>query len=898
MIREQVAALADADLWSEPLSPAGASPGEVLASVAEDGHGFALTGRWAGSAAIVGSDPLLLLPPGEDPFDHLVYTGGTPGGAVGGGWFGMLGYQLGARVEALPPSPPRPVPLDPAWLGLYDHVLRLDHQGRWWFEALVTPDRQIALEQRLRTLRLRLERLPGPPGPFGCGPLRSSPDPATHIDRVTRLVEHVHAGNIFQANLCMRLEGRFDGSPLAAFRTAEARLRPAHAAFFDMGDRAVVSLSPELFLRRSGRRVTTSPIKGTIRRDEADPDAAEAARASLAASAKDRAENVMIVDLMRNDLSRVCAAGTVQAPDLARVEAHPGLWHLVSDVEGTLSDGVDDGALLRACFPPGSVTGAPKVRAMELINHLESTGREAYTGAVGFSSPLAGLEMSVVIRTFEFGRDRVWLGVGGGIVADSDPAAEYEECLAKAEPLVAALGSVIADPRGGPAAIPDDVPAGLFETMLVVDGVVIELHQHLARLQSSVTELHGAAIPEDLAERVQLMARGLAGGRHRLRVDLVSDADELVAELSTTAAEVIDEPKRLHRLDRPGGHGGHKVARRDRLATPDGTEALLVDGDLVLEAGWGNVFAVSGRRIVTPPADGRILAGTVRSWVLRTASLLGLSAHEVPVTVEHLAGADEVFVCSSVRGIQSVIGCPGVGAWSPGPVTRRLIEARNDHVRRFVDQHSGWVDRARDPWPSRGPLGSGRLVVVDNYDSFTFNLVHHLGQLGADPVIVRNDEVSTAEIMAARPRGIVLSPGPAGPDDAGICVELVDALAPSIPLLGVCLGHQCLGAAHGAKVVRAPEVVHGKVSEVHHDGRGVFRGLPDPLVATRYHSLMVDEGTLPAELRVTARSHDGLVMGLRHTTHPHYGVQFHPESVLTRHGLDLLANFLAATGNC
>ena len=155
MIREQVAALAEADLWSEPLTPAAAEPGDVLASLAEDGHAFALTGRWAGSAAIVGSAPLHVLPPGEDPFAHLTFTGGTPGGAVGGGWFGVLGYQLGAHIEALPPAPPRPIPLDQSWMGLYDHVLRLDRQGRWWFEALVTPDRATALEQRFRTLRLR-----------------------------------------------------------------------------------------------------------------------------------------------------------------------------------------------------------------------------------------------------------------------------------------------------------------------------------------------------------------------------------------------------------------------------------------------------------------------------------------------------------------------------------------------------------------------------------------------------------------------------------------------------------------------------------------------------------------------------------------------------------------------
>ncbi|MFA9564775.1 MAG: aminodeoxychorismate synthase component I, partial [Acidimicrobiales bacterium] len=579
MIREQVAALAEADLWSEPLAPAAAEPGDVLASLAEDGHAFALTGRWAGSAAIVGSAPLHVLPPGEDPFAHLTFAGGTPGGAVGGGWFGILGYQLGTHIEALPPAPPRPIPLDQSWLGLYDHVLRLDRQGRWWFEALVTPDRATALEQRFRALRLRLEQSPGPPGPFSCGPLGLTPDPATHVERVGRLVEHIHAGDLFQANLCLRVGGEFQGSPLAAFRQAAARLQPPYAAFFDMGDRAVASLSPELFLRRSGRRVLTSPIKGTIRRDETDATAADAARVALEASGKDRAENVMIVDLMRNDLSRVCAAGTVQAPEVARAEAHPGVWHLVSDVEGTLSDGVDDGEVLRACFPPGSVTGAPKVRAMQLINELEATGRETYTGAIGFSSPLAGLEMNVVIRTFEFGHDRVWLGVGGGIVADSDPESEYRECLVKAEPLVAALDAQIVarspaeiiaarvtEARSAKEVASEAGERALFETLLVVDGVAIDLHAHLERMQNSRYDLHGARRPSGvMAVHVQRVARGLAAGRHRLRVDTSLGRVSVSTEVVDGPGELAEGPARLRPVDVPGGHGPHKVADRDRL---------------------------------------------------------------------------------------------------------------------------------------------------------------------------------------------------------------------------------------------------------------------------------------------------------------------------------------------
>ncbi len=203
---------------------------------------------------------------------------------------------------------------------------------------------------------------------------------------------------------------------------------------------AVASLSPELFLRRAGHAVTSKPIKGTARRG-GDPGEAAAQLAELERSAKNRSENVMIVDLVRNDLSRVCVPGTVTVPDLLGAEPHPGVWHLVSTVEGTLGDGVTDGDLLRAAFPPGSVTGAPKVRALEIIDELELAPREAYTGAIGYRSPVAGLELNVAIRTFEFAAGRCWLGAGGGIVADSDPEAEYAECLIKATPLITAIGA-------------------------------------------------------------------------------------------------------------------------------------------------------------------------------------------------------------------------------------------------------------------------------------------------------------------------------------------------------------------------------------------------------------------------------------------------------------------------
>ncbi len=184
------------------------------------------------------------------------------------------------------------------------------------------------------------------------------------------------------------------------------------------------------------------------------------------------------------------------------------------------------------------------------------------------------------------------------------------------------------------------------------------------------------------------------------------------------------------------------------------------------------------------------------------------------------------------------------------------------------------------------------ILVVDNYDSFTFNLVQFLGELGASMTVKRNDEISVDDVHAMNPERIVVSPGPCTPSEAGICVDLIRDMAGKVPILGVCLGHQSIGQAFGGNVIRAPYLMHGKTSLVRHDGRTVFRGLAQDFVATRYHSLVVERESLPDELEVSAWTKDGIIMGLRHKSHPVEGVQFHPESILTETGKTLLGNFL------
>ena len=190
------------------------------------------------------------------------------------------------------------------------------------------------------------------------------------------------------------------------------------------------------------------------------------------------------------------------------------------------------------------------------------------------------------------------------------------------------------------------------------------------------------------------------------------------------------------------------------------------------------------------------------------------------------------------------------------------------------------------------------LVIIDNYDSFTYNLVHYLGELGGDCRVFRNDAVSVDEVLALRPEGIVLSPGPGYPESAGICLDLVNRVAGAVPLLGVCLGHQAIGQAFGGRIVRAPRLMHGKLSAIRHDGDGLFDGLPQGFEATRYHSLIVERDSLPETLEVNAETDQSVIMGLKHREWPVFGVQFHPESIASEHGHALLANFLriAITG--
>ncbi len=686
-------------------------PERAALLVRDDPRPFALIGRWAGGGALIGSDPVRVAGEHEDPFGLLDQQpmlppalAGSP--AIGGGWFGWLGYGLGARLEAV--SPPPPSALAPASfeLAFYDHLLRQDADGRWFFEALWSEARDRALRARLQLLRDRAAD-PPEPRPFSTEEWSATPSRTGHALAVTACRERIEAGDLFQANICARLQSRLSGSALDLFAAGSERLQPDRAAFFQTPAGAIASLSPELFLERHRRQVLTAPIKGTRPRP-ADPAQAAEQRHELETSAKDRAENVMIVDLMRNDLGRVCEPGSIDVQALCQARAHTGVWHLVSEVAGVLREGVGDAALLRAAFPPGSVTGAPKLAAIDVIAELESTSRGLYTGAVGFASPLGGLELSVAIRTFEFAGERAWLGVGGGIVAESDPLAEADECVTKAAPLLSAIGARLAADRTAPGRAgapprqldrtapgragappprrlaPRPVPrpdpvAGVFETLLIAGGRAVALERHLERLRRSVRELYRASLPSGLED--QLNAAAAEHDAARMRVDVRPCEAGLRAAIELTPLAPRSVPVDLRARTLPGGVGAHKYSDRRLLAALSedaGAEPLLCDLDgFVLEAARASVFVVERSGVVlTPPADGRILPGVTRARVLELARDRGYETRTEPIELTRLAAAEEIFVTGALGGVEPAVLADLGGAWTgAGAVTSELAQA-------------------------------------------------------------------------------------------------------------------------------------------------------------------------------------------------------------------------------
>ena len=807
----------------------------VLRALRDEPRLVALVGSWSIGEAIISWNPAR-----EAEGEFLNYP--VDDSEFAGGWIGSWGYD-GSVIA-----------------GYYDFALVLK-DDEWNFVTNASDDRVDAVRDAMAKASSITH---APSVDYELGAFVMVPSVGEHARAVEQAREYIRAGDIFQANICARFQALFSGDPVDVF-CAGLSVEPAYGVLVKNHDNAILSLSPELFLHRQGRSVLTSPIKGTV--------PLEVGADALRESAKNRAENTMIVDLMRNDLSKVCQPGTVEVPHHLRVERH-SVWHLVSDIRGTLESGTTDHDLLEATFPAGSITGAPKQRAMEIIDELELLPRHAYTGAIGYAFS-GGLELNVAIRTFEIAPGTIGLGAGGGIVIDSDPMDEVRECFTKATPLIHAIGGTVEPspekpmPRSQPTEFAriiakPDPRHGIYETALVIDGEVMDAAEHLERLTRSAAEL-GLDLGDDwTAACAEAAARS---GVHRLRVDIGPDPGFSISEVDASSTPWSLIPRIV-----PGGWGEHKW--RDRAAIADADYLFLDENLNILETSRAAIAVVFDDGVHLPKCDGRILPSVERAKTIRRLHAQGIDVIERDIDIHELAQAAEVFVMNSIRGVHPVGDIEGLGSFSGDGLVSWLAEDHPPPV---------------EPLVPRAP--HARVVLLDNHDSFVFNLARYVRELGGEATVVLSDQVSVDDIRAMDPTHIIISPGPKTPAAAGISVQVVQELGHQIPILGVCLGHQCIAEAYGGKTVPSEQPTHGKASVIFHDGQGIYQSITGPFMAARYHSLIIAE--LGEDVVVTARNTAGTVMGIRHRDFPVEGIQVHPESLLTKHGHALVANFLS-----
>ena len=536
---------------------------------------------------------------------------------------GYLSYEAGYPFVDLDVPDRAEAPL--AWFGVYDAPRRLAPAD---------------VEAGLRTLDARPT----------VGDVRLGVAESDYIDDVRAVRRHIGKGNVYQINYTAPLRFRVEGDPRGLYRRLRARQRVPHAAYLHCGDRQILSLSPELFFRREGDRLVTRPMKGTIRRGRTLEED-QALRDELAADPKNRAENLMIVDLLRNDLSVCCRPGTVTVPSLYETEPYRTVTQMTSTVEGRLRDEAGLAEVLRALFPCGSITGAPKRRAMRTIRDLEAVPRGVYCGAVGMAGPGDTAVFNVAIRTAVLEEGGSTMGLGSGIVWDSDPQAEYDECKLK--------GSFLTQDRSEQttSTTPPDEDLKLIETMRADDGRIKFLDRHVARLTRSADYF---SFPFDEARFRRRVRRVLDGGEDEPREKVRATLDRWgrIAAQATPIQGASDAPWRLtiaeERVDRSDPLFYHKTTRRGlyeralRAARDEGfDEAILLNQDgQVTEGAYSNVFVRRGDALWTPPAEAGLLAGVYRDYVLETRP----EAAERPLSLQDLREADALYCCNAVRG--------------------------------------------------------------------------------------------------------------------------------------------------------------------------------------------------------------------------------------------------------
>lgn len=532
---------------------------------------------------------------------------------------GYLAYEAGYPFVDLdtPASMEAPV----GWFGVYDRLHRL------------TP---MDVERGLSTLKT------GPP----VEDVRLAVDRDTYLEDVREIRRHIQAGNVYQTNYTAPVRFRTSGDPRSLYRRLRRRQHVPYGAYLNLGDRQILSCSPELFFRRDGDRVVTRPMKGTIRRGRTLEED-RSLRDELASDPKNQAENLMIVDLLRNDLSVCCRPGSVEVPDLYTTEPYDSVTQMTSTVEGRLRADQGLESIIRALFPCGSVTGAPKRRSMRLIRDIESTPRGVYCGAIGMAGPDAAV-FNVAIRTAVIDGEEGTMGVGSGIVWDSEPGAEYDECELKTQFLTPSATSR--------QSAPDQAPPRLIETMRF-DGVRFPLlDRHVARLDQSAAYFDYPFAEDRFRRRVRaavadrgidtpLKVRVTLDRWGRLEVDVTPISKAEGSWRLTVADQRVDanDPLFYHKTT-------HRRVYEEalRAAQADGyDEAILLNEDgQVTEGTYSNLFVREGEALLTPPVSSGLLAGIYRDYVLDTQE----QAQERVLTLGDLRQADAVYCCNAVRG--------------------------------------------------------------------------------------------------------------------------------------------------------------------------------------------------------------------------------------------------------
>ncbi len=548
---------------------------------------------------------------------------------------GYLGYEAGYAFERIGPAEENGAqPL--AWFGVY-------------------ADRQVLGAEAVEAL---LRDAAGAQGYAVCHP-RFAIGRDAYRQKIAAVKAHIRAGDVYQINLTDRVVFGFEGSAVALYRALRRRQRVAYGALLNTGAARVLSLSPELFFRREGEKLVTRPMKGTVRRGRTLAED-EALSAWLAADEKSRAENLMIVDLLRNDLSVCCRPGSVRVPRLFETEPYETVTQMTSTVEGTLQDGAGYAEIFRALFPCGSVTGAPKIRAMQVIRDLEEKPRGMYCGAIGYAGPghAGGAEaaFNVAIRTVVLGEGKGTMGTGGGIVWDSEAEAEYAECLLKAR--------FLSEEKSAQAA-PGEGPPALIETMLWAEGEVALLDRHARRMARSAAYFGYPFDSDALRRRVEEKTEALdPETRHKVRATLDA-AGRLAVEATPLPPKAASEglPLRVHfarqRVDAEDPLFFHKTTARavyeaafQEAQAAGYDEALLLNkrGE-VTEGTCTNVFVKKDGIFYTPPAESGLLAGVYRAHLLETLP----AVRERVLRPRDLVEADAIYLCNAVHSARAAV---------------------------------------------------------------------------------------------------------------------------------------------------------------------------------------------------------------------------------------------------